>query len=451
MSYLIRRAAAIFSSSSPSATDIRVQGNRIVELGSQLMPRHNEQVIDASHCVVWPGLVNTHHHLAQSILKGVPAGLNQPLGAWLGAVPYRFWPKITPQLMYHAARLGLYEMLRSGVTTCADHHYLYHRDTSQELEDAVWQAADELGIRLVLCRGVATEVGTHKGMARHAIVPETLQQATDRLDSSRRRYHQSQDDAMRRLVVAPTSLIHSSGPDTLSILAHYARDNGLRRHSHLLEVAFDEQQAKEKYGLAAIDYAAEQGWLGDDIWFAHLVHSDAYVIERLAESGSGIAHCPTSNCRLGSGIAPVPAMAKAGVPISIGVDGSASSESGSMLQELNLTWLLHRAVGGPEATSLEQVLEWGSKGGATTLGLKDVGEIAEGKVADLVLYDIDQPRFAGVHSSLMAPLLCAEPATVKYSFIDGQLIIEQGCLSGVNEEDLTRQVQRSVAELLTMA
>ena len=397
---------------------------------------------------MWPGLVNTHHHLAQSILKGVPAGLNQRLGEWLGSVPYRFWPKITPQLMYHAARLGLYEMLRSGVTTCADHHYLYHRDTSPELEDAVWQAADELGIRLVLCRGFATEAGTHKGMTQHSIEPETLPQVLERLDRSRKKYHQPQGDAMRRLVVAPTSLIHSSRPDTLDELAHYARDNALRRHSHLLEVEFDERQSREKYGLSAIDYAAESGWLGEDVWFAHLVHSDAHVIKRLAETGSGIAHCPTSNCRLGSGIAPVPSMAKAGVPIGIGVDGSASSESGSMLQELNLTWLLHRSVGGPEATSLEQVLEWGSKGGAAVLGLSDVGEVAVGQAADIVLYDIAQPRFAGVHYPLMAPLLCAEPASVWYSFINGQPIIEQGCLKGVDEKELTQQVQLSVANLL---
>ncbi|WNL39132.1 amidohydrolase family protein [Halomonas sp. PAMB 3232] len=449
MSYLIRRAAAIFSSSFPAATDIRIRDNRIVELGTDLPVQQDEHIINANGCVVWPGLVNTHHHLAQSILKGVPAGLNQGLGEWLGSVPYRFWPKITPTQMYHAARLGLYEMLRSGVTTCADHHYLYHHDTTPELEDAVWQAADELGIRLVLCRGFATEAGTHKGMARHNILPETLQQVVDRLDHSRKRYHQPQQDAMRRLVVAPTSLIHSSRPDTLEILAQYAKCNGLRRHSHLLEVAFDEHQSLEKYGMPAIDYAAERGWLGSDVWFAHLVHSNAHVIERLADTGSGIAHCPTSNCRLGSGIAPVPQMAKAGVPISLGVDGSASSESGSMLQELNLAWLLHRAVCGPEATTLEQMLEWGSKGGAEVLGLKDIGEIKVGQAADIVIYDIARPRFAGIHSPLMAPLLCAEPAAVWYSFINGRPVIEKGQLKGLDEAELTRQVQLSVAELLS--
>lgn len=450
MTYLIRNAAAIFTSHTPNATDIRLCGNRIVALGRDLRPESDERVIDARGCVVWPGLVNTHHHLAQSILKGVPAGLNQALGDWLGSVPYRFWPKITPELMYHAARLGLYELLRSGATTCADHHYLYHRDTDPDIEAAVWQAADELGIRLVLCRGGATEVGSHKGLASHAIAPETLDQMVERLESTRKRYHQPAPDAMRRLVVAPTSLVHSSSPHALKALAGYAREQGLRRHSHLLEVGFDDVQARKKYAMRAIDYAAECDWLGEDVWYAHLVQSDAHVIERLAATGTGIAHCPTSNCRLGSGVAPIPEMARQGVSMSLGVDGSASSESGSMLQELNLAWLLHRASAGPQATRLETVLGWGSRDGAAILGLNDVGEIAVGKAADLVIYDIDQPRFAGVHEPLMAPLLCGEPVDVKYSFVNGSPVIDQGYITNLDERHLTQQVRNSVRQLLAL-
>ncbi|MFW5824267.1 MAG: amidohydrolase family protein, partial [Marinobacter sp.] len=165
MNYLIQNAVAVFSGDHPDATDIRIHNGRITELGRDLTPAAEapETVVDARGCVIWPGLVNTHHHLAQSIMKGVPQGLNQDLGGWLSSVPYRFWPRVTPELMYHAARLGLYELIRSGATTCADHHYLYHRHTRPELEEAVWQAAEELGIRLVLCRGSATETGSHEG------------------------------------------------------------------------------------------------------------------------------------------------------------------------------------------------------------------------------------------------------------------------------------------------
>lgn len=446
MAYLIRGAEAVFGSA--GTTDIRIAGGRITEMGSALTPGAGEEVINARGCVVWPGLVNTHHHLAQSIMKGVPAGLNQNLGDWLASVPYRFWPKVTPQLMYHAARLGLYELLRSGATTCADHHYLYHATTSPELEDAIWQAADELGMRLVLCRGSATEVGSHQGMIEHGISPETLDQILDRLEATRSRYHQSGPDAMRKLVVAPTSLIHSSSAEGLKAQAAYAREFGLGMHSHLLEVGFDEQQAQAKYGMSAIDYADSCGWLGEDVWYAHLVHCDAHAIDRLAATGTRIAHCPTSNCRLGSGVAPAIAMREAGVSVTIGVDGSASAESGSMLQELNMAWLIHRAVHGPEATKLEQVLDWGSRNGAELLGLHDVGELAVGKAADLVLYDIHQPRFAGVHTPLLAPLMCGEPVTVKYSFVQGRAVVKDGQIPGLDENELTARVQESVAQLL---
>ncbi|WP_372971712.1 amidohydrolase family protein [Marinobacter sp.] len=453
MNYLIQNAVAIFADRNPDATDIRVQDGRITELGRSLAPSpvEPETVIDASGCVIWPGLVNSHHHLAQSIMKGVPAGLNQGLGEWLSSVPYRFWPKVTPELMYHAARLGLYELIRSGASTCADHHYLYHATTSPELEESVWQAAEELGVRLVLCRGSATETGSHEGMIEHRIKPETIDQVIDRLDATRKKHHQSGPDAMKKLVVAPTSLIHSSTPDGLKAQAGWARQHGLKMHSHLLEVKFDEIQAREKYHQNAIDYAEACDWLGPDVWYAHLVHSDDRAIERLAATGTGIAHCPTSNCRLGSGIAPVVDMQKAGVPISLAVDGSASAESGSMLQELNLAWLIHRAAHGPDVTTLEQVLDWGTRGGAKLLGLQDTGSLAVGMQADLVLYDIDQPRFAGVHSPLVAPLMCGEPVHVRDSFVQGRRIVEDGRVTGVDERELTSKVQEGVARILARA
>lgn len=171
MSFLINNASAVYAPGSPESTDIRISESLITELGQGLLPLpgHQGQVIDASHCVVYPGWVNTHHHLAQSILKGIPEGLNQGLGDWLVSVPYRFWPAVTPELMYLAARLGCYELLRSGTTTCADHHYLYHRHTSPEIEAALWQAAEDMGIRLVPCRGGTTTQGANKGMEKSAV------------------------------------------------------------------------------------------------------------------------------------------------------------------------------------------------------------------------------------------------------------------------------------------
>ncbi|MBU2022684.1 MAG: amidohydrolase family protein, partial [Gammaproteobacteria bacterium] len=358
-----------------------------------------------------------------------------------------FWPQITPDLMYVAAKLGLYEQLRSGVTTCADHHYLYHATTSPELEDAVWRAAEDLGIRLVLCRGGATVQGSHKGMRNSGIVPESLDLSLDRLEASYKRYHDDSPFSMRRLVVAPTSLVHTSPAEDLRSYAQWAKERKLLRHSHLLEVSFDEQMAQQNFGMSAIDYAAHCDWLGDDVWFAHLVQADAHAIELLAQTKTRIAHCPTSNCRLGSGLAPVLAMEKAGIPITLGVDGSASSESASMLQELNLAWLLHRTHSGPSATNVSQVLKWGTQNGAELLGLK-TGKIAEGFAADLVLYSLDAPRFSGVHSPLEAPILCGEPVLIKHSFVNGKQVVENGQVLGVDEAKLIQDVKAAVLELL---
>ncbi|WP_432697560.1 amidohydrolase family protein [Marinobacterium sp. YM272] len=450
---LIRNASAIHfpaGADQSQASDLRLRDGKISEIGTGLLAAADEQIIDASNCVIYPGAVNTHHHLAQSILKGIPAGLNQPLGEWLASVPYRFWPEIDAQLMYDAARLGLYEQLRSGATTCADHHYLYHANTSAEVEDALWQAADELGIRLVLCRGAATATGSHKGMQERNIQPETLEQALSRLEQSYSRYHDPDPFSMRRLVVAPTSLVHTSPREHLLAFAHWARERDLKLHSHLLEVSFDEESARAKYSMSAVDYADSCELLGEDVWFAHLVKADATAIEKLARSGTAIAHCPTSNCRLGSGIAPVMAMRDAGMRITLGVDGSASSESASMMQEMNLAWLLHRSQAGADATRVEEVIDWGSRNGAGLLGL-NTGRIATGCAADLAIYSLDSLRFSGMHSALETPLMCAEPVNLKYSFVNGRMVVSDNQVLGVDEQALRASVQQGISKLLARA
>ncbi|MCK7596811.1 amidohydrolase family protein [Microbulbifer sp. CAU 1566] len=451
MDYLIKNAEAVHAPQSGNVTDLRITNGYIAELGRDLAPAPGETLIDARQCVVLPGLVNTHHHLAQSVLKGVPEGLNQGLGEWLASVPYRFWPHFTPRLMYLAATLGLSELLRSGGTTCADHHYLYHAGVTEELEDAVWQAAEDLGIRLVLCRGGATVSGSHKGMARAGIRPENIDTMLERIDASRSRYHQPHSNAMRKLVVAPTSLIHSSRAEDLRALAAYAREHDLRLHSHLLEVPFDESQAQALHGCSAVEYAARCDWLGPDVWFAHLVQATTADIEQLAATGTGISHCPTSNCRLGSGIAPVTAMDKAGMPVSLGVDGSASSESASMIQEANLSWLLHRAVHGPDATTLERCLDWSSVNGARLLGLDNTGELAIGRAADLVVYDLAHYRYNGVHARTLAPVMAGEPVKVKASFVHGRQVVDNGEVVGLDQAQVASELSREMLQLLKRA
>jgi cytosine/adenosine deaminase-related metal-dependent hydrolase len=445
MGYLIKHSESILQANTVIKGDVRIRDGIITEIGVDL-PILGDEVVDARGCVIYPGMVNTHHHLAQSVLKGVPEGLNKGLGEWLAAVPYRFWPKITPRLMYLAAKLGLYELQFSGATTCADHHYLYHSRSTPELEDAVWQAAQDMGMRFVLCRGSATSTGSHKGVQSMQLQPESPELVLKRMDRSLV-HHQDHSLAMSRLCMAPTSLIHSCEPEHLKEFAQFARHHGLKMHSHLLEVGYDEEQAVSKYGLSAVEYAQSCEWLGEDVWFAHLVHTDDKARMILSETRTGIAHCPTSNCRLGSGIAQALDMDAQGMQVSVGVDGSASAESGSMLQELNLAWLLQRSQQGAESLDLHRVLQWGTQNGAQLLGLKS-GKIELGYAADLVLYRVDSPRMAMVRALEFAPLLCGEPSSIEYSFINGKPVIAKQQSTVVDPIELLAELRQEMKNFL---
>ncbi|UXY53856.1 amidohydrolase family protein [Pseudomonas tohonis] len=429
--------------------DIRIRGGRIAEMAKDLQPGAGERVIDARHCLVYPGWINTHHHLAQNLLKAVPAGLNQDLQGWLASVPYPRLARFTTELVQIAARLGMAELLLSGVTTCADHHYLYHANGGTESGDALFDIAEEFGMRFVLCRGGALEsANAHPGFSKTALQPESLEQMLGDIERLKGRYHQDTPDALRRVVVAPTTPTFSLPPTLLRELAQSARHMGLRLHTHLSETQNYVNFCREKYNCLPVEFVAEHEWLGPDVWFAHMVHAQPSEICLLAQTGSGISHCPVSNARLGSGIAPVPQMAAAGVPISLGVDGVASNESGSMVGEANTAWLIHRANQGASATLAEDVIHWGTAGGATVLGLGAVGTLEVGQAADLVLYGLDHPRFFGFHDPALAPVLAGEPMAVRYSLVGGRLVVDDGVIPGLDLERLRREALDGVQQLL---
>lgn len=428
--------------------DILVADNLIEAIGNDITADQHTEIIDVSGKVVWPGLINTHHHLAQSILKGVPAGINAGLDNWLPAVPFSAWPHMTPETLYVAARIGFSELLRSGCTTCVDHHYLYSSGTDTAMEEAFFRAAEEVGIRLVLARGGATHAGSHAG--QQAVKrTESLDECLTRLQDTVAKHHDPSPTAMTRVAVAPTSLAHSSTPEDLKHLARFAREHGLKMHSHLLEVARDESVIREQHGMSAIDYADSVEWLGDDVWFAHLVACDQEGIQKLGSHGTGVAHCPVSNLRLGSGVADIPAMENAGMQVSIGVDGSASAESGSMINELMQTWLVHRGQSGASATSVEQVLNWATETAANLLDLH-TGRLEPGYAADLVVFDIDQPRFAGIWNKAEAPIICGEPVEVALIMIDGQVVASDGVIEGVLESELMKDAEKELQRLKSL-
>ena len=430
-----------------STKDILVRNGVISAIANDLVAPPDVEVFDAEGLLVWPGMVNTHHHLAQSILKGMPSGINSNLNDWLIKVPFSAWPHFDAETMYVAAMIGFSELLRSGCTTCADHHYLYQKDYGPELESAVLSAAEDIGIRFVLCRGGATSTGSHLGLTNSGlIVNEDLDTMLLRLQDTLHNWHDPTPESMRRLVVAPTSLVHGAEPDHLRVLAEFAVEHDLRRHSHLLEVKRDEEITQQKYGMSAASYAEDVGWLGPDVWYAHLVHTDEDALAKFAESGTGIAHCPTSNCRLGSGIAPVVAMAAAGIPVSLGVDGSASAESGSMANEAMLTWLLHRAIDGASSTSLDQVKQWSTLGGANILGL-NIGRISIGACADLIFFDLSEPRYAGLWMPEYAPIVCGEPVQIARTMINGRWRVIDGQLVDTDIKELLLKAEEKIRGL----
>lgn len=465
-SWLIRNASAILTGLPGAAArhagpDIRVRDGHIVALG-RLEPESGEAQIDARDCVIYPAWINTHHHLFQSLLKGEPQGLNQSLTPWLAATPYRFRGAFDEASFRLAARIGLIELARSGCATVADHHYLYYPGMPFDSAAILFEEAEALGLRFVLCRGGATQTRQLEADLPQALRPERLDDYLADIERLTARYHDPAADAWRRIVVAPTTTLHSTTADELRETSRLARQLGLRLHSHLSETVDYLDAARAKFGMTPIQFCAEHEWLGRDVWFAHLVKLLPEEVRLLGETGSGIAHCPQSNARLGSGIADLVALEAAGVPVSIGVDGAASNEACDMLSETHAAWLLQRArkgeraqpryaggefEGGADAASIEDVLRWGTAGGAAVLGLERLGTLAPGQAADLAIYRLDQPRYFGLHDPAIGPIACGGGASLKRLLVGGRSVVEDDQLPGVDLAELGQQARQAVRAL----
>ncbi|MBU1331761.1 MAG: amidohydrolase family protein [Gammaproteobacteria bacterium] len=465
-SWLIRNASAIMTGlrgadACLAGPDIRVTDGRIAAIGV-LEPRVGEAQIDARDCVVYPAWVNTHHHLFQSLLKGVPEGLDHSLGAWLAAVPYRYRGAFDEQSLRLAARIGLVELLRSGCATVADHHYLYYPGMPFDGAAILFEEAEALGLRFVLCRGGATQVRPIEAATPAALRPETLDNYLADIQRLVATYHDPAGDARRRVVMAPTSPPYSVSPDGLRETARAARSLGIRMHSHLSETVDYLDEVQARHGMSPVAFCAEHEWLGRDVWFAHLVKLLPEEIQLLGTTGSGIAYCPQSNARLGSGIADIVRMEAAGMQVSIGVDGAASNEACDMLSETHAAWLMQRAKGGERAlpryaggeeeggahlASIEDVLRWGTSGGAQVLGLDAVGSLALGQAADIALYRLDDPRYFGLHDPAIGPIACAGRAPLKALLVGGRKVLEDDRIPGLDLLELGRQARAAVIDL----
>jgi cytosine/adenosine deaminase-related metal-dependent hydrolase len=448
---LIQNATALITGQPGAAArhpgpDLRMEGPRITAIG-KLEPLPNETVLDATDCVVYPGWVNTHHHLFQSLLKGVPAGINLQLVPWLNAVPVAYRRHITEDMLRCAARIGIAELVLSGCTTVADHHYAYWPGMPYDASRLLFEVAAEFGVRFVLLRGGATKVRDTDASPPPEAAPETMAQFLAAVQRDVQRFHQPGSDAMRKVVMAPTTPTWSVPVPELKEFARAARALGIGLHSHMSESHDYVVFCRDVHGCRPIEFCERHEWLGRDVFYAHLVHLAPHEIRLLADSGTGMSHCPQSNCRLGSGIAPAPALAAMGGRVSIGVDGAASNEAADMVSEAHAAWLVHRAREGAYSTTVEGVVRWGTAGGADLLGLSEVGTLEVGKQADIAVYALDDLRYAGLHDPAIGPVAAAGSAQLKHLFCAGRSIVRDGAIPGFDAAALRREARAQVRRI----
>jgi cytosine/adenosine deaminase-related metal-dependent hydrolase len=419
------------------AVDIHVRDGQIAAIGQGLRITNTTDVVDGSSCIVTPGLVNTHHHLYQTLTRAVPGGQDALLFGWLQTL-YPIWAKFSPEHMRISALVGLAELALSGCTMSSDHLYLF--PNGSRLDDTI-SAAQEIGLRFFPTRG-AMSIGQSLG----GLPPDSLvEREEDILNDCIRvvdQFHDPNPSAMVRVGIAPCSPF-SVSRELMRDAALLARDKGVYLHTHLAENDEDVAYSLEKFGCRPGQYAEDLGWTGPDVWHAHCVKLDADEQTLFAQTKTGVAHCPCSNCRLGSGIAPIRQMRDRGVPVGLGVDGSASNDAGNLILEARQAMLLQRVSKGSDAMSAREALEIATRGGADILGRPECGRIAIGKRADIAIWDANCLENAGSWDP--AALLLAGPTKVKHLIVDGRMIVEDGQLLSV---DLPRLIdhQRKLAE-----
>jgi cytosine/adenosine deaminase-related metal-dependent hydrolase len=405
-----------------------------------------DRVVDARGCIVTPGLINTHHHLYQSLTRVMPFVQDAKLFDWLVGL-YEIWRELAAEGARTGALVSLGELMLSGCTTVADHHYLFPRDQGTSLLDATIGAARELGVRFHPTRGSMS-----RGRSRGGLPPDELCQDEPEILADCQRviesYHDPEPLAMCRVALAPCSPF-SVSEQLMAQTAELARAHGVRLHTHLAETIDEEAYCLEQYGVRPLELMRRVGWLGDDVWFAHGIHFNGDELDVLAETGTGIAHCPSSNLRLGSGIARVPEMRARGVPVGLAVDGSSSNDGGNLLAETRLATLVHRIGTGVEQMPAAVALELATRGSARVLGRDDIGVLAPGKAADLAIYDLDDIAYAGTaHDPVAGLVMTAGPARARTVVVDGELVVDGGVLVGINASAVREDADRISAEMV---
>jgi cytosine/adenosine deaminase-related metal-dependent hydrolase len=427
---------------------ILTDGPSIVALGSSRdpAPAAADRVIDATDTLLLPGFVNTHHHFAQTLTRAVPAAQDAELFEWLVAL-YPIWARMRPAAYRSAVAIACVELLLSGCTTSSDHTYMWPNGCT--IDDAI-EVAAEIGLRFHAARGSMSIGRSAGGLPPDSCVEDVRAILAD-TERAIARHHDAARFAMTRIVVAPCSPF-SVSEELMRESAALARAHGVHLHTHLAETRDEERFCLDTYGCRPVELAERLAWVGDDVWFAHAVHPSPGEVARLGATRTGVAHCPTSNMRLGSGIAPVRAFLAAGARVGLGVDGSASNDASHLLDEVRHAMLLGRIAGGASAFSARDVLRVATRGGAAVLGRDDVGALAPGMAADVVGFRLDALPLAGgaVHDPLASLVFC-RPTNADLVMVNGRTIVEGGQFARLDVARLVAEHGRHARDLLSGA
>lgn len=421
-----------------------VDGNRFAAVGAGAGPvADGASVIDASGCLATPGFVNTHHHLYQWLTRGLAP--DATLFQWLTTL-YPIWARIDAELVHLAASAALARLARSGCTTSSDHHYVFPRDGGDVFAAEI-NAAHEVGLRFHACRG-SMDLGQSAG----GLPPDHIVEDRDAIlaasEAAIGQWHDASFGAMVRVALAPCSPFSVTG-ELMRQSAELARQKSVRLHTHLAETLDEEDFCRDRFGCSPLEYVEGLGWSGPDVWYAHGIHFDDAAITRLGAAGTGVAHCPSSNARLGAGIARTVDLRAAGATLGLGVDGAASSEASSLLEEARHALLFARARGGPDAMTVRTALELATLGGAATLGRSaEIGSLEAGKLADLALWRLDTPAHAGI-TDPVAALLLGSPPPLRLLLVDGRVAVQDDVVQTVDEHALAARVVAAHHRLVT--
>ena len=422
--------------------DIFIAVGKIQTIGRDLPSAGVDETIDLSGHIVCPGFINTHHHMYQSLTRAIPAAQDASLFGWLQTL-YPIWARLTPEMICVSTQTAMAELLLSGCTTSSDHLYLY--PNGSRLDDSI-EGATEIGMRFHAARG-SMSIGESKG----GLPPDYLVEGeaailrdTQRLIET---FHDPAPGSMLRIVVAPCSPF-SVTEGLMRDAAQLAREYSVSMHTHLAENAEDVSYSLERFGRTPARYAEALGWTGSDVWHAHCVQLDDEGIQLFGRTGTGVAHCPCSNMRLGSGIAPIGKMRRNGVPVGLGVDGSASNDGANLLGEARQAMLLQRVQNGPAALTAREAIEMATRGGADVLNRDDIGQIAPGKAADLTAFNLNHIAYAGALHDPVAALIMCQPVPASYTIVNGRVVVRDGRLTTVDLPNLIAHHNRLAGKLL---